>query len=292
MAEKWFLHPCERGERRTTFIVGGMSNRETPQRRKNAMAYAFKCALTLLVAVAAIAASVAGVHADTPWLSDPDAVQCRYSRHQDIATTSNEAVDAWLDKVASRDFRLPTSKTTVHDSFALDFTADKNYVGHSGRGGGSRIVYDSKNRLLALCQVYDTAKGIFLLSHVPQPPFAIPHGDLTTIATQHGIGLHSSIAAVRAVYGHAPILQLAEGHYGVAYERFDRTVPQTQAPPTQAPFGVYTWFEIANGHVVAIERTERGPHRCGPLRFGVHRPSTTRALRAPLRMTSTRGLPG
>ncbi len=220
------------------------------------MANALTCTLTLLVvAVAAIVVPVAGVHADTPWRSDPDAVQCPYSRHKDIAATSNEAVDAWLDKVASRDFRLPTSETTVHDSFALDFTGGTNYVGHSGGGGGSRIVYDSKHGLLALCQVYDTAKGIFLLSHVPEPPFAVPHGDLTTIATQHGIGLHSSIAAVRAVYGPAPIVQLAKGHYGLAYERFDRTVSRTQAPPTPTPFSVYTWFDIANGHVVAIERT-------------------------------------
>jgi hypothetical protein len=194
--------------------------------------------LAFLTIVIGNSISAAGA---SPW-SDRDFVRCGYRKHYNAASVTNETVDAWLKRYASTDWRLPMTPTTAHDAFDINLAASKNYLGYVGGGGGSRIVYDHRHKLIALCQVYDTADALFLFEHVPKPPFAVPDGELTGVATEHGIRLGSSLREVRHVYGPAPLVRLVDGHVGLAYQRMTGVA------------GIYTWFEITSGRVTSIQR--------------------------------------
>ena len=202
----------------------------------------------------AIAMGATGAEARADWRSDPDIARCNYEKHRDAAPVTNEVVNRWLHGVASFAWQPSTTITGAQDSFAIDLAASKNYLGFAGGGGGSRMLYDPTHRRLAICQVYDTAVGLFLLTRIPPPPFAVPRGDLANVATARGIRIGSSLANVRAVYGPSPLVPFAKGHFAVGYVRDDSAETNPHAPPTFTPFGVNTWFEIANGRVVGIER--------------------------------------
>jgi hypothetical protein len=193
---------------------------------------------------------------NTSFRTDPDAVSCGYSKHSNAASVSNEVARKWLDSVVSTKWRLPMEPTSTRDPLRVDLSASKNYVGHFGGGGGSRMVYDEPHHILAVCQVYDTASAVFVFSNVSAPPAAlgVPHRDLSHVSTLRGIRLGDTVDKVRRIYGPAPIMTFSEGHSGVGYQRSDSAVDGPKSPPTYTPFGVETWFEIVNGRVASLER--------------------------------------
>jgi len=180
---------------------------------------------------------------------DPDGVQCAYQKHGGASMTSNETLNAWLARYTSYDSRPTETRTRARDRMSFDFSVGKNFVGHVGGGGGARVVYDPRHRIVALCQVYDTAQGFYVFANAPVPPFAVATADLDGFATEHGIRIGSTIADVKGVYGPAEFVNLGGSRIGLSYVRVD-----PPAPGWQSSYSTSTWFEIAHGKVVAIAR--------------------------------------
>ncbi len=191
---------------------------------------------------------------------DPDAVQCGYERDHNVAALSAEELPGAF--FAQLPQFPPLAKhenaTLTSDPLPLDFSPSKNFVGHVGGGGGVRMLYDRPHRILALCSVEDTLEEIIVYSNVPPPPFAVAHVNLSEVRTKRGLHLGSTIDEVRRIYGPAPLVRFAPGHRGLSYSRYtpvSTPAPGPNALPTYTPFGIWTWFEIRAGRVVAIERS-------------------------------------
>jgi len=207
----------------------------------------------LAMLVLCVAAATGSARADM-FAYDPDAVQCGYEKDRNVAALSAQDIPAAFFRDLPRFPPLPQSATRAGDPIRLDFSRSKNFVGHVGGGGGVRILYDRPHRILAMCSVADSAESLIVVANVPPPTFAVAGADLSSVETTRGLHLGSSIDDVRRVYGPAPLVVFRPGHAGLGYARFT-PVPGPKTPPTMSPFGIWTWFEIRGGRVVAIERS-------------------------------------
>jgi len=196
---------------------------------------------------------LAATHAQMGYF-DPDEVQCGYDRHQNVAALSAEDLGSRMPPVFEPPPTLPAQTTSARDPIPLDFSRSKNFVGHVGGGGGVRILYDPRHRIIAICGVEDTLEDLVVVPNTAPPGFAVAHADLSRVATAHGLHLGSTVADVRRVYGRAPLVSFGHGHRGLAYQRFV-PMPSPSAGPTSTPFGIYTSFEVRNDHVVGITRS-------------------------------------
>jgi hypothetical protein len=179
---------------------------------------------------------------------DRDQAQCGYDEHRNVATLSADDAGPLLPPIYLMSAASVTAQTTtVRDPLPLDFSPSKNFVGH---GGGVRIVYDPRHRIIALCGVGTKFEDLSVVSDTSPPRFAVAQADLSRVATAHGLHLGSTAADVRRVYGQAPLVSFGHGHRGLAYQRF-----VSSAGRTAAPLGIYTSFELRNDRVVQITRS-------------------------------------
>jgi hypothetical protein len=176
----------------------------------------------------------------------PDYVRCQGGVSD--ATTSSETFDAWIHHYQLYDATPPEQETLTHatDAMTLDLTSSKYFRGHIGGGGGTFAMYDARHRVLAYCQLYDTAQGLFLAGNIGPPPFPVVRGDLSGFASRSGLRLGSTISDVRHVYGPAPIVYVK----GKPELRYSRSVQMSE----ESPAGISTSFVFVNGKVAQIAR--------------------------------------
>lgn len=173
---------------------------------------------------------------------------------------SEEIFDAWLDRLINRDWSMPTTPTLAYDP--VRYTGKGTRFVNAGFKGASTASYDPRHRILLACEFYSSGAALYVIANVPPPPFPVAVADLTGFQTASGIRLGSTVDAVRRVYGSAPLVLFRPGHAGLGYARYIRE-PEPKAAPaaaptaafTPTPFGIWTWFEIRAGRVVAIERS-------------------------------------
>jgi hypothetical protein len=188
-------------------------------------------------------------YASATMATPPDAVVCQYDGRMRDASTSNETFNAWVQHYQPYDSRPLERNTTTQaaDAMTVDLTSSKYFRGHIGGGGGTWAMYDAQHRVLAYCQMYDTAEGLFVAGNIGPPPFAVARGDLSALASRSGVGLGSTISDVRRVYGPAPTVYVN----GKPELRYLRSI---RIPGSRSLFVISTSFVLVDGKVAQIAR--------------------------------------
>ena len=182
----------------------------------------------------------------------PDVVSCHPGRGRlTDAATSNETFNAWIrhnQLDVDGHVREPDTETRATDAMAINVTSARYFRGHVGGGGGTWAIYDPHHRVLAYCQMYDTAQGLFIAGNIRPPPFPVLQCDLSAFASRNGLRLGSSVSAVRRVYGWSSFVSV-HGKPELRYARFIKSKDSRDSA-----FGISTVFVFMHGNVVQIER--------------------------------------
>ena len=182
-----------------------------------------------------------------PGVPAADQVVCPRSHGAPVAALSDESLtkglDAWWNGLEL------TVATVTQATDAMRYGALRGawFQGHSGgSGNGERAVYDPQRGLFLACVHYDTALGIVVSRMAASAvPREVPR-ERVSFASARGIGIGSSAARVRAIYGQAPLVRVGAKTF-LAYKK-----PTTVG---RATYWTLTFFWIVDGRVAGIDRS-------------------------------------
>ena len=184
-----------------------------------------------------------------------DRIVCPRTKGGPDTNPSAETVWRWEQTLPyDNDYynKAPNTPTRAVDPIVGSFERLAVIHGNSGGGGGIIAFVDPQKRAYAYCSQGDAVNSIGVYEDV-RVPFTMPHARASAIHFRSGLGLGSSLAAVRHVYGPARLQPLKNSLAVLIYSR-ETGHRATRDNPINSIHAENTMFWFRNGRVVGFYR--------------------------------------